>query len=80
MIKNPVAWPDGARVAVSFTWDLDADSLLHIMHPLHPQLLWTSALVLVSDCGYRWVVGTLHHFLNLSPPDPSCSSSSELQY
>jgi peptidoglycan-N-acetylglucosamine deacetylase len=33
MIKNPVAWPDGARVAVSFTWDLDADSLLHIMHP-----------------------------------------------
>ncbi|HZP43217.1 MAG TPA: polysaccharide deacetylase [Candidatus Binatia bacterium] len=33
MIKNPVPWPNGARVAVSFTWDLDADSLLHIMHP-----------------------------------------------
>jgi peptidoglycan/xylan/chitin deacetylase (PgdA/CDA1 family) len=33
MIKNPVPWPNGARVAVAFTWDLDADSLLHIMHP-----------------------------------------------
>ena len=33
MIKNPVPWPDGARCAVTFTWDMDADSLLHLVHP-----------------------------------------------
>lgn len=33
MIENPVPWPKGARVAVSFTFDMDADSLLHIAHP-----------------------------------------------
>jgi len=33
MIKNPVPWPDGARVAAAITWDEDADSLLHVMHP-----------------------------------------------
>jgi peptidoglycan-N-acetylglucosamine deacetylase len=33
MITNPVPWPNGARVAVAFTWDEDADSLLHVMHP-----------------------------------------------
>jgi peptidoglycan/xylan/chitin deacetylase (PgdA/CDA1 family) len=33
MIANPVPWPNGARVAVAFTWDEDADSILHLMHP-----------------------------------------------
>lgn len=33
MIANPVPWPGGARVAVAFTWDEDADSILHLMHP-----------------------------------------------
>jgi peptidoglycan/xylan/chitin deacetylase (PgdA/CDA1 family) len=33
MISNPVPWPNGARVAVAFTWDEDADSILHLMHP-----------------------------------------------
>jgi peptidoglycan-N-acetylglucosamine deacetylase len=32
MIKNPVPWPDGARCAVAFTFDLDADSILHLAH------------------------------------------------
>ncbi len=30
MIENPIAWPNGARCAVSFTFDMDAESLLHI--------------------------------------------------
>lgn len=32
MIKNPVPWPNGARCAVTFTWDMDADSLLQLVH------------------------------------------------
>jgi peptidoglycan-N-acetylglucosamine deacetylase len=33
MIRNPVPWPNGARVAVSITLDMDADSLVHQHHP-----------------------------------------------
>ena len=33
MVENPVPWPNGARCAVSFTWDMDADSILHLAHP-----------------------------------------------
>jgi peptidoglycan/xylan/chitin deacetylase (PgdA/CDA1 family) len=32
MIKNPVPWPNGARCAVAFTFDMDADSILHLAH------------------------------------------------
>jgi len=30
MIENPIRWPNGARCAVAFTFDMDAESLLHI--------------------------------------------------
>ncbi len=33
MIENPVPWPDGARCAAAITFDMDADSLLHLEHP-----------------------------------------------
>jgi peptidoglycan/xylan/chitin deacetylase (PgdA/CDA1 family) len=33
MIKNPVPWPNGAKCAVSITFDMDADSLIHLEHP-----------------------------------------------
>jgi peptidoglycan/xylan/chitin deacetylase (PgdA/CDA1 family) len=33
MIKNPVPWPNRARCAVTFTWDMDSDSILHLAHP-----------------------------------------------
>lgn len=33
MIDNPVPWPDGKRCAVAFTFDMDADSLIHLEHP-----------------------------------------------
>ena len=29
MISNPVPWPEGARCAAAFTFDLDAESLVH---------------------------------------------------
>lgn len=33
MIANPVPWPNGARCACCLTFDMDADSLVHIAHP-----------------------------------------------
>lgn len=32
MIENPIPWPDGARCAASFTFDIDTDSFLHLEH------------------------------------------------
>lgn len=33
MISNPVPWPNGAKCAACITFDMDADSLVHIAHP-----------------------------------------------
>ena len=33
MIENPVPWPGGAKCACCITFDMDADSLVHIAHP-----------------------------------------------
>ena len=33
MIANPIPWPDGAKCAVAFTFDMDTDSLVHLEHP-----------------------------------------------
>lgn len=30
MIQNPIPWPNDAKVAVAITFDMDADSLIHI--------------------------------------------------
>ncbi|MBM3584521.1 MAG: polysaccharide deacetylase [Alphaproteobacteria bacterium] len=30
MIQNPIPWPNGARCAVAFTFDVDAESLVHL--------------------------------------------------
>ena len=32
LIANPPPWPGGARCAVAMTFDLDADSILHLAH------------------------------------------------
>ena len=32
MIANPPPWPNRARCAVAFTFDMDADSILHLAH------------------------------------------------
>lgn len=34
MILNPIPWPNGANCACCITFDMDADSLIHIAHPL----------------------------------------------
>lgn len=33
MIENPIPWPNGARCACAITFDMDADSLIHIARP-----------------------------------------------
>jgi peptidoglycan/xylan/chitin deacetylase (PgdA/CDA1 family) len=33
MIRNPIPWPNGAKCAVAITFDMDADSLIHISRP-----------------------------------------------
>jgi hypothetical protein len=34
MIANPIPWPNGARCACALTFDMDADSLIHISRPV----------------------------------------------
>ena len=33
MIRNPPPWPSNCKCAVSITFDMDADSLIHLEHP-----------------------------------------------
>jgi peptidoglycan/xylan/chitin deacetylase (PgdA/CDA1 family) len=33
MIRNPIPWPNGAQCACAITFDVDADSLIHIARP-----------------------------------------------
>ena len=33
MISNPIPWPNGARCACVISFDMDADSLIHIARP-----------------------------------------------
>lgn len=33
MIRNPIPWPDGAKCAACISFDMDADSLIHLAHP-----------------------------------------------
>ncbi len=33
MIQNPIPWPNGAKCAVAITFDMDADSLIHVARP-----------------------------------------------
>lgn len=37
LIDNPPPWPNGARCAVCFSFDFDAESLLHLYYPDAPQ-------------------------------------------
>ncbi|GEO15098.1 polysaccharide deacetylase family protein [Microvirga aerophila] len=46
MINNPVPWPNGARCAVAITFDMDADSLVHIAHPDRaPDMVSTTSML-----------------------------------
>jgi peptidoglycan-N-acetylglucosamine deacetylase len=46
MISNPVPWPGGARCAVSFTFDMDAESILLLAHPHRARSMVATASML----------------------------------
>ena len=46
LIANPPPWPDGKRCAVAFTFDEDADSILHLAHHKNATNLVTSMSML----------------------------------
>jgi len=33
LVRKPAPWPNGARVAVSISFDVDVDSILHLAFP-----------------------------------------------
>lgn len=64
MIKNPIPWPDGARCAVVFTWDMDADAILHLAHPndADTRLSTNSMLRYGPQVGVPRIVDTMRDF------------------
>ncbi|HUN26889.1 MAG TPA: polysaccharide deacetylase [Steroidobacteraceae bacterium] len=64
MIANPVPWPDGARCAVSFTLDMDAESLLHLAHPerAHGMVCAASMLRYGPEVAVPRILETYRHY------------------
>ena len=64
MIENPLRWPNGARCAVAFTFDMDAESLLHIYQPetAHNRLALSSMLRYGPEVAVPRIVATYRRF------------------
>src|SRR5262249_9463521 len=46
VIQNPIPWPDGKRCAVAFTFDMDAESLMHLyFHDTAPNRVGMGAML-----------------------------------
>jgi peptidoglycan-N-acetylglucosamine deacetylase len=60
MINNPVPWPNGAKCAACVTFDMDADSLVHIAHPAdsHRKAATTSMLQYGPEIAIPRIVET----------------------
>nr|WP_309503344.1 polysaccharide deacetylase [uncultured Roseovarius sp.] len=60
MIANPVPWPNGAKCAACVTFDMDADSLVHINHPKdsHRKAATTSMLQYGPEVAIPRIVET----------------------
>jgi len=64
MIANPVPWPNGARCAVSFTFDMDAESILKIAHPkrAHSMVSTASMLRYGPDVAVPRILDSYRHY------------------
>ena len=64
MISNPVPWPDGARCAVAFTLDMDAESLLYLSYPdkAHRMVATASLLRYGPEVALPRILDTYRHF------------------
>jgi len=60
MINNPIPWPNGAKCAACITFDMDADSLIHIAHPKdgHTRVSATSMLKYGPEVAIPRIVDT----------------------
>jgi len=60
MIRNPIPWPNGAKCACCVTFDMDADSLVHIDHRLdgHKRVSAISMLQYGPDVAVPRIVDT----------------------
>lgn len=60
MIKNPIPWPGDAKCAACITFDMDADSLIHIAHPTdgHARVSATSMLKYGPEVAIPRIVDT----------------------
>lgn len=60
MIRNPIPWPNGAKCAACITFDMDADSLIHIAHPKdgHTRVSATSMLKYGPEVAIPRIVDT----------------------
>jgi len=64
VIKNPIPWPNGARCAVAFTFDMDADSILHLDHhsSAHNRVMALSMLRYGPEVAVPRIVETYKRF------------------
>jgi peptidoglycan/xylan/chitin deacetylase (PgdA/CDA1 family) len=64
MISNPVPWPNGARCAVAFTFDMDAESLLYLSYPdkAHTMVATASQLRYGPEVGVPRILESYRHF------------------
>jgi len=64
MISNPIPWPNGARCAVSFTLDMDAESLLYLSYPetAHRMVATASQLRYGPNVAVPRILDTYKHY------------------
>lgn len=63
MISNPIPWPNGARCAVALTFDMDADSILHLeCKDSHKRVSATSMLRYGPEVGVPRILETYRKF------------------
>jgi len=64
MISNPVPWPGGARCAVAFTFDMDAESILLLAHPQRARGMVSTASMLRygPDVAVPRILESYRHF------------------
>jgi len=64
VIKNSIPWPNGARCAVSFTLDMDAESLLYLSYPdkAHQMVATASQLRYGPNVAVPRILDTYKHY------------------
>jgi peptidoglycan/xylan/chitin deacetylase (PgdA/CDA1 family) len=64
MIANPIPWPGGAKCALSFTFDMDAESILYLAHPQRAHSMVSSASMLRygPDVAIPRILDSYRHF------------------